>query len=164
MNLQTESILNFDDKVKSVITIIDEIIKSDEKIIFSYSGGKDSRLIKRFFDVMNIRFPMIHNIHPGEDINNNKEVLCTKAPKSNMNKILEFLEFDSFIDGSRKYEEKTVIFDSVEIERINMPSFYNPNGVFMKPIWMPLFYLSDEDVVSILNLSDSEFKELILND
>lgn len=122
------------------------------KCYIAFSGGKDSRAVLKLVREQFPNMVAIHNGHPGETIGNVKGILCIKPPKAeNVPKFLASVELEGQFDGTRQDEDKTVIFDGVEIHRSTMTRAVTHNGVFGLKICYPLFDWSEQEVFDYLN-------------
>lgn len=126
------------------------------RMYVAYSGGKDSEAVLRLTRSVYPCVTVIHNGHKGEKVENTEGVLFVKEPKAeNVPKFLSTVNVTSQIDGTRKYEDKTVIFDGVEIHRRDMPNGYTTNGVWGLEVFFPIWDWTDEDVFEYLRETDA---------
>jgi len=146
----------FHQKFIAATDIIEQAIsKFGNKLYVSYSGGKDSKALLILTKMVSkkmgyIDMLVIHNEHPGEVIDNNFGTLVVKAPKTNVPAFLKMVDLEAQIDGTRRDEDKTVIFDGVEIHRSKMPSYKTNNGVFGLSVYYPLINWTEEDIFKFL--------------
>lgn len=122
----------------------------------AYSGGKDSEAVRRLTIDLYPRAMLIHNGHRGERVSPHTEgILFVKEPKAeNVPLFLKTVNLRAQLDGTRRDEDKTVIFDGVEIHRSQMPSHSTDNGVFGLHVCYPLFDWTEEDVFAYLRFTN----------
>jgi len=143
--------------MKNKLEIAKNIIKEafekhKNKIYVSYSGGKDSKaLVKLSKEVYGKNLLIIHNGHIGERVENEHGILIVKKPKDNVKEFLKYVELEAQLDGTRRDEDKTVIFDGIEIHRSVMPGFYTNDGVFELQVYFPFYDWTEEEIFTYLN-------------
>lgn len=117
----------------------------------AYSGGKDSRAVLQIVRSVYPNVLVIHNGHAGEDIGDVDGVLCVKEPKAAMVPIfLQTVDLKLQFDGTRKDEDKTVIFEGQEIHRSKMPGWSTSQGVFGLNCVFPIWDWTEEEVFEYL--------------
>ena len=125
------------------------------RIYSAYSGGKDSQAVLRLARCVLPNVIVIHNGHAGEDIGDVEGVLCVKEPKAQLVPIfLQTVDLVGQLDGTRRDEDKTVIFDGEEIHRSKMPDWKTYDGVFGLRMYYPLFDWTEEEVFAYLETPD----------
>lgn len=121
------------------------------RIYVAYSGGKDSETVLRLTRQIYPNVVVIHNGHKGEHVEDTEGVIFVKEPKAdNVPQFLKTVNLTTQIDGTRQDEDKTVIFDGIEIHRRDMPGEWTENGVWGLKISYPIWDWTDEDVLAFL--------------
>jgi hypothetical protein len=121
------------------------------RVYAAYSGGKDSQATLELSRWCYPKLLAVHNDHPGEKIDRD-DVLVVKQPKlETVPQFLRTVDLVGQIDGTRQDEDKTVIFDGVEIHRSKMPGPMTEKGVFDLQCLFPLWNWTEEDVFRYLN-------------
>lgn len=117
----------------------------------AFSGGRDSRVV---LDLARGIFPTmlaIHNRHEGEGIGDVLDVLCVHSPKESMvPTFLSTVDLRTQLDGTRRSEDKTMVYDGKEIHRSDMPHWFTENGVFGLNVCFPIWDWADENVEEYL--------------
>lgn len=122
-----------------------------DQVYVAVSGGKDSRAVLSLCRQVYPNILVIHNGHPGEKVDGIEGVLHVTEPKAeNVPKFLSCVNLCGQIDGTRRDEDKTVIFDGQEIHRSVMPGNMTKNGVFGLGVLFPIYDWTDEDVLAYL--------------
>jgi 3'-phosphoadenosine 5'-phosphosulfate sulfotransferase (PAPS reductase)/FAD synthetase len=140
-------------KLESAKRIIQNAIDiHGHKIYVSYSGGKDSKaLVKLTKEVYGNNLLIIHNGHVGEKVEDTHGILVVKKPKENVQEFLKLVELEAQLDGTRRDEDKTVMFDGKEIHRSEMPTFWTGQGVFGLTVYFPFMDWTEEEIYEYLN-------------
>jgi 3'-phosphoadenosine 5'-phosphosulfate sulfotransferase (PAPS reductase)/FAD synthetase len=121
------------------------------RIYVSYSGGKDSKaLVKMAKEVWGENLLIIHNGHVGEKVEADHGLLIVKKPKENVKEFLKLVELEAQLDGTRKDEDKMVMFDGVDIHRSLMPTHYTAKGVFGLQVYFPFYDWTEEEIYEYL--------------
>lgn len=125
------------------------------RVYAAYSGGKDSLAVLRLCRELYPEMLAIHNCHDGEGIDPSiPNVLSINQPKAEMvPAFLKTVTLAAQIDGTRRDEDKTVIFESEEIHRSKMPNWKTDTGVFGLLCCFPLFDWSEEEVYQYLEMT-----------
>ena len=156
MNIDTVRV-----KINMAVDILKEAYNSHDNVLLSFSGGKDSRALKRLIEFIELKIPIIHNEHPGETIGDEKGIFIIKAPKSNTEEFFKYVKVDALIDGTRFDEDKDVVFNGELIHRSDMTSYKTEDGLFGKALYYPLCKFTDKEVYTFLDMTDAEIGEII---
>jgi 3'-phosphoadenosine 5'-phosphosulfate sulfotransferase (PAPS reductase)/FAD synthetase len=123
------------------------------RIYVAYSGGKDSKAVWLLAKLADRDITVIHNQHPGETAPG-FGVLHVLPPKAvTVPQFLASVDLRCQIDGTRRDEDKTVIFDGKEIHRSLMPTYQTDNGVFGLAMVFPLWDWTEVEVLEFLEFS-----------
>lgn len=127
---------------------------SKKSVCVAYSGGKDSKALRHLMRISgNEGVPVVHNCHEGETIENDPAIIKVPAPKAeNARKFYEAAGIEAQLDGSRTYEDKTIIWDGKEIHRSQMQGPLTLDGVFGLETFCPLYDWTDADILVFLAL------------
>jgi len=128
------------------------------RVYSAFSGGKDSQaVLKLCREAIPTGIPVIHNGHPGESVSPDAGALCVKEPKAeNVPRFLAMTDLAGQIDGTRRDEDKFVVFDGVDIHRSEMPSYTTDKGVFGLACLFPLYDWTEEEVFNYLAYGDTQ--------
>ena len=153
-------------KLDAAIDVIYEAVELyGNRLSLSYSGGKDSKCLRRLVGLVFPNIITIHNEHEGESIEgtNTLGILVVKGPKSNVPKFLDLVHMEAMLDGTRQDEDKTVMIDGIDIHRSLMTSYKTINGLFGKTVYFPIWQLTEEEVLEVLGMHPIEFGSLRKN-
>ena len=139
-------------KINEAKNIIKEAIDTyKSRCYIAYSGGKDSKAMVKLAKSIYPDVLIIHNEHPGESVEDIFGLLIVRQPKTQVKDFLKFVKLDCQIDGTRRDEDKNVIFDGIDIHRSQMPTYKTSNGVFGLAIYYPFVDWTEEEVYDYLN-------------
>ncbi len=117
----------------------------------AYSGGKDSQAVLSLVRSVVPNPIIIHNSHDGEKIDPDVGAVIVLPPKKTIVPIfLRSVDLRGQIDGTRRDEDKTVIFDGQEIHRSEMTCWFTNRGVFYLTCYFPIYDWTEEDVFRYL--------------
>lgn len=143
------------EKIKEAQNRIEECLSvyGRNRSYSAFSGGKDSRATLKLVQSVYPEVTIIHNGHAGEEVGDQVGVLCIREPKAAMVPIfLQTVDLRLQFDGTRRDEDKTVIFEGEEIHRSQMPTWKCSNGVFGLSCCFPLWDWTEEEVFAYLEM------------
>jgi len=144
----------FTGKVMRSASIVAEVVENNliRRCYVAYSGGADSRALLYLVRSLCPGIIAVHNKHPGEFPTDVGGMIETVEPKNVIVPIfLKTVDFHIQFDGTRRDEDKTVIFDGKEIHRSEMPGSFTTNGVYGLSVYFPLLDWTCDDVLRYLN-------------
>lgn len=149
--------MTFEEKIQTARDRIRKFINETgvNKTYVAFSGGKDSKAVLRLTRSVFPNCLVIHNGHKGEDAGKEEGVLFIKEPKAvYVPNFLETVSLQAQIDGTRRDEDKTVIFEGNEIHRSKMPTWRTENGVWGLRICFPLWDWTEDEVFQYLEYTN----------
>jgi len=139
-----------DDALMRIQFVLDTMVTHPNQVVSAYSGGKDSRAVLTLARKVLPKIIAVYNGHPGEDFGE-ETVLIVKEPKAvHVPQFLASVDIKVQLDGTRRDEDKDVVFGGKLIHRSAMPTSFTEKGVWGLAVMFPIWDWTEETVLEFL--------------